>query len=385
MDHANEDRTARFLWGQRDDRCWALELLGDWKRSEQLPSANRFKDEHLKNCPQSSIAISGQNLLDWDSRLVAFLFDLQTFARTNQMTIEWLALPTGILRMLKLVERMQNQDDAIGASPVQSEGKRQRKWSDFFRRSTHKVTAAADFIGQLVLSIGRSLRGKAYGRRKDYGDIFRQVGFDALGIVAIISFLTGIILGFIGAVQLARFGAAIYVADLVGIAMSREMGAIMTGIIMAGRSGAAFAATLGTMRTNEELDGLKTFGISTIDFLVLPRLLALISMMPILTLFSVFIGILGGMFVAVPMFDFTILQYINETLSAIGLGDFFVGIFKGFLFAILIAGLGCWYGLRCPRNAEGVGRATTSAVVSAIIAIVATDGFFAFFFNLLNI
>lgn len=380
-----DDRTARLQWGRRDDRSWNLELLGDWQHGDRLPSAKDLEVQHLQGCSGETVFIGGTGLLDWDSRLVAFLFDLQTFAMEHRITIEWVAIPTGAIRMLRLAEAAANRPPEESISPETQDRAGSGRWQRLLRRSIAGTTAAANFIGQLVLSIGRGCKGKAYGRRRDYGDLFRQVGFDALGIVSIISFLTGIILGFIGAVQLSRFGAAIYVADLVGIAMAREMGAIMTGIIMAGRSGAAFAATIGTMRANEELDGLKTCGISTMDFLVLPRLLALASMVPILTLFSVFIGILGGMFVAVPMFDFSILQYINETLGAISLGDLFVGLSKGLVFAVLIAGLGCWYGLRCPRTAAGVGRATTSAVVSSIIAIVATDGFFAFFFNLLDI
>ena len=182
-----------------------------------------------------------------------------------------------------------------------------------------------------------------------------------------------------------QFGASIYVADLVGIAMMREMGCIMTGVIMSGRTGAAFAATIGTMTVNDEVDALKTSGFSTIDFLVLPRILALTLMMPILCIFSDIIGIIGGMSAALTITDITLSQYITQTINAISLNDMFIGLLKSGVFGILISSIGCFRGIQCGRSAESVGLVTTSAVVTGITAIIIADAIFAVLFSCLGI
>jgi phospholipid/cholesterol/gamma-HCH transport system permease protein len=166
------------------------------------------------------------------------------------------------------------------------------------------------------------------------------------------------------------FGAEIFVADLVGIAMVRVMGAIMTGIIMAGRTGASFAAQLGTMQVNEEIDALKTMGISPMEFLVLPRMLALMLMMPLLCLYADLMGILGGMIVGVSMLDLGVVQYYAETTRAVGLTNLWIGLFHSMVFGVLVALAGCMRGMQCGRSASAVGNATTSAVVTGIVSIV---------------
>ena len=229
------------------------------------------------------------------------------------------------------------------------------------------------------------LVGKARFRRSDLGLIIQDCGVKALPIVSLISFLVGLILAFMGAVQLQLFGAQIYVADMVGIAMVREMGAMMTGIIMAGRTGAAFAAQLGTMQVNEEIDALTTLGISPMEFLVLPRMLALILMMPLLCLYSNLMGILGGFLVGVGMLDITPMQYFIETQAAVDLTNIALGVFKGVVYGIMIALAGCLQGMQCGRSASAVGAAATSAVVSAIVLIVVSCGIFAVLTNALGI
>jgi phospholipid/cholesterol/gamma-HCH transport system permease protein len=195
----------------------------------------------------------------------------------------------------------------------------------------------------------------------------------------------GLILAFVGSVQLRQFGAQIFVANLVGVATAREMGALMTAIIMAGRTGAAFAAQLGTMQVNEEIDALKTFGFSPIDFLVMPRMIALIIMMPILCLYSDLLGILGGGIVGVSMLDISLVQYVNQTIGALSLTDFAVGLVKSCVFGVLIALAGCLRGIQCGRSASAVGSAATSAVVTAIVMIIVTDGIFSVLLDILRI
>jgi phospholipid/cholesterol/gamma-HCH transport system permease protein len=213
----------------------------------------------------------------------------------------------------------------------------------------------------------------------------QECGPQALGIVALINFLVGLILAFVGATQLTRFGASIYVADLVGIATVREMACIMTGIILCGRTGAAFAAQLGTMKVNEEISALQTFGISPNEFLVLPRMVALILMMPFLCAFADFISIAGGFVVSISMLDVTATEYLTRTIHAIQLRSFLLGIGKGSFFGFLVAYAGCYRGMQSGYSAAPVGEATTKAVVTGITAIIASDGIFAVITNALRL
>ena len=232
--------------------------------------------------------------------------------------------------------------------------------------------------------------------------------YSALPIVSLISVLVGIILAFVGAVQLEQFGADIFIANLVGLGMVRDMGAMMTAIIMAGRTGAAFAAELGTMTVNEEIDALRTTGISPIDFLVVPRILALVLMMPLLTVYSDIMGILGGALVGISLFgqadlerieaenvsdflivislfDIGIYEYFRQTRSAIDLYDVFGGLFKSLVYGAIVAVSGCLRGMECGRSSAAVGIATTSAVVTSIVFIVVACAVLTVVYDVLSI
>jgi phospholipid/cholesterol/gamma-HCH transport system permease protein len=235
-----------------------------------------------------------------------------------------------------------------------------------FIRGTPQMLA---FLGEVMLSLLRLLSGRARFRARDLWLEIEEVGPRALPIVSVISFLVGLILAYLGADQLKLVGAQIFIADLVAIGMVREVGALMTGIIIAGRTGAAFAAQLGTMQVNEEIDAYKTLGISAIDFLVLPRMLALMLMVPLLTLYSGFIGMLAGLLVSVTIFDIGVFEYYTETLRALEFKQFAVGLSKGTVYGAMIAFAGCLRGMQCGRSAEAVGHAATSAVVTAILLI----------------
>jgi phospholipid/cholesterol/gamma-HCH transport system permease protein len=241
------------------------------------------------------------------------------------------------------------------------------------------------FLGENIVALGKLLRGRAQFRWSDALLVMQQCGPEAVGIVAMINFLVGLILAFVGAIQLQRFGATIYVADLVGIATVREMGCIMTGIILCGRTGAAFAAQLGTMKLNEEISALQTFGISPIEFLVLPRMIALIVMMPFLCIFADVISILGGFSVSLGILDISPTVYLNRTIEAIEFKSFLLGIVKGSFFGFLVAYTGCLRGIQSGYNAAAVGEAATRAVVTGISAIIASDGIFAVMCHALNI
>jgi phospholipid/cholesterol/gamma-HCH transport system permease protein len=215
--------------------------------------------------------------------------------------------------------------------------------------------------------------------------LIQQSGARALPIVTLISFLVGVILAFVGAVQLKQFGAQLYVADLVGIGIVHELGAMMTGIIMAGRTGAAFAAQLGTMKVTQEIDALTTMGLSPLEFLVLPRVIALVLMMPLLCLYADFVGVLGGAVVGMGMLELSWSTYIRETIEAVKLTDVLGGVFKSSVYGVLIAFSGCLRGIQSGSSSSAVGDAATSAVVTGIVAIVAASGIFAVVFYVLGI
>jgi phospholipid/cholesterol/gamma-HCH transport system permease protein len=229
------------------------------------------------------------------------------------------------------------------------------------------------FIGESSIALAHAVVGRARFRRVDLLLNIQEAGANALGIVSLISFLIGLILAFVGAIQLRQFGAQIYIADLVAIGMAREMGAMMAAIIMAGRTGAAFAAQLGTMRVNEEIDALTTMGISPFEFLVLPRMLGLILMMPLLTIYADLVGILGGAVVGVGMLKVGIVPYWNHTWNAASLADFAAGMIKSVVFGILIAIAGCMRGMQSGRSSAAVGLAATSAVVTGIVFVIVSD------------
>ena len=235
------------------------------------------------------------------------------------------------------------------------------------------VRQSLTFLGNTCLSLLRVCTHPRLLRGKDTLHFMQKVGVDALPIVALISFLLGLIMAFMSSVQLAQFGANIYVASLVSLSMTRELGPIMTAIIVAGRSGSAFAAEIGTMKISEEIDALFTMGIDPHIFLVMPRLIATVLVVPLLTLFSDLFAIMGGLLVGVSMLDLTSSGYLAQTIRTLDLFDVFWGFGKSAIFALLIAWVGCLRGFQVEGGAAGVGRATTSAVVTSIFLIILSD------------
>ncbi len=229
------------------------------------------------------------------------------------------------------------------------------------------------FLGDTFSSFLTFLIHPVSLRFNDTLENMKRVGLDALPIVSLISFLLGLIIAFMSSVQLQQFGANIYVASLVGISMTRELGPIITAIIVAGRSGSSFAAEIGTMKISEEVDALYTMNINPNFFLVLPRMFATLLVMPILTLFSDLFAIVGGLLVGVTMLDLTVSGYVNHTVHVLTLFDVFWGVFKSGIFALLISWTGCLKGFQVKGGAAGVGKSTTSAVVSSIFLIVLSD------------
>ncbi|MEI6353491.1 MAG: ABC transporter permease [Methylococcus sp.] len=306
----------------------------------------------------------------WDSYLMIALIDVMRRCHDRHIGVDTSGLPKGMVALLELSSRVPERTDAI-------KGVAHRAWLERLGESARSVWLdgffLTQFIGESATSMVALITGRARFRPIDLWLQIQACGPSALPIVTLISLLVGLILAFVGAVQLALFGAELYMADLVSLGMTREMGALMTAIIMAGRSGAAFAAQMGTMNVNLEISALRVMGFTASDFLVLPRMLALILVMPFLGLYADLMGIIGGGIVAISFFDIPLTQFIQRTSESVHLTDFFIGLFKCSLFGVLIALAGCFRGIQCGRSASAVGEAATSAVVTSIVFIVVAD------------
>lgn len=349
-----------------------IELSGDWVRG----SALSVSDAGDAGWPDE---FNTENLGRFDSMLPAWLLRTLRESKVEEPSLD--GLPEDLRGLMELALRV----------PERSEAKSQSEDSHGLRslgvQSTavwKSVESVLTFIGETVRSTFRFFTGRAKFRASDFLLTIQECGIGALPIVALISFLIGMILAFVGNVQLADFGASLYVADLVGIAMVREMGVMMTAIIMSGRTGAAFAAHIGSMNANQEIDALKTFGFNPFDFLVLPRVFALVLMMPILTIYSNIIGILGGMLVGAGV-GIPPSLFWAEMLTAVDISQASLGVIKSVFFGAAISISGCMQGMNSGSSSAAVGQATTRAVVASITAIIVLDSAFAVIFTILEI
>lgn len=352
-----------------EDGTLLLRFSGDWRMLDGGFSDTSALAALLEDGGVKRLKLELGGVGQWDTSLVAMLYSLIRRAELHDIALTWKDVPEGVERLLGMAMRRKPvaQEAAGGESDLT------QQVGMLVLEAKAAKERVLTFIGEVTLSFLRLVRHKAYFRRVDLQEALAEVGPRALPIVTLISFLVGLILAFVGAMQLRQFGAQIFVANLVGIAMAREMGAMMTGIIMAGRTGAAYAARLGTMQVNEEIDALRTNGIEPMDFLTLPRILALVVTVPLLTVYAMAVGILGGMTIGVTMLDLSALEYWRQTIEATGLNHFWAGLIKSVVFAVVIGIAGCYHGMRCGRSSESVGRVTTTAVVSAIVFIILTD------------
>jgi phospholipid/cholesterol/gamma-HCH transport system permease protein len=253
------------------------------------------------------------------------------------------------------------------------------------RHEARELRAFVTLLGEIARLLPRFAVARAKVRGAEVLEVLAESSSRALAIVAVVNVLMGAILAFVGAVQLRRFGAGIYVADLVGIASVRELTPIITAIVLAGRTGASFAARIATMQGNEEIDALTTLGVSPVEFLVLPRVVALTLLMPLLYVYGCAFALVGGQWIATPILDLPPAGYWTAIQAAISGANFAIGGLKAAVFGALVALLGCHYGLQADRSAAGVGSATTSAVVSSIVGIIALDAVFAICANALDV
>ena len=340
-----------------------------------------WSDAHraLADAPAKPVTVDAAKVDYCDGAGVALLIDLIAQER---------AAPVEIANLKPAFELLLKQfDPKRVAKDIDPEVKRRPAIEEIGRAAAavwKDIAEQITFIGELSAALFHALLRPHTVRWRDVWRVCERVGVDALPIVALISFLLGMILAFQSAVPMKRFGAEIFVADLIGLSMLRELGPLMTAILLAGRSGAAFAAEIGTMRVNQEVDAITTMGLDPVRFLVTPRVIAALLMTPLLVLFSMLLGLIGGA-ITMTSFSIPVVTFMKEVESAVSFTDFMAGFVKSFVFAILIAGIGCLRGLQTAAGASAVGESATRAVVSGIILLVVVDGIFAVAFYILNI
>ena len=359
--------TAMLTCRRSDDDSLVITLSGDWLLRGDLPGIDAVLQEMNQPAKPSSIEFSTTDLGSWDTGLLTMLVAVHRGAADQAITVHESGLPEGARGLL-----------ALAFAVKEREGARRTSVKIPFLARVGQTTSEAlssgrellTFTGEVVLSFYRFATGTATYLRSDLAQHIQEAGAEALPITTLITFLIGMIFAFVGVMQLQQFGAGIYTADLVAIAMVREMAPIMTAILMAGRTGASYAAQIGTMKVNEEIDALTTLGLNPVDFLVTPRVIALLLMMPLLSLYGSAMGILGGMGVGLVMLDVGLMQYVQQTVEAVEQTDLWGGLFKSVVFGSLVAMAGCQQGMACGDSALAVGQSTTKAVVMGIVLIV---------------
>lgn len=358
-----------------------IKMSGDWQVCAGMPAAGEVILELANHVDIAQITFDVSETIKWDSGFISFLLHLARECERRKINIVRDNLPEGVKKLL-----------ALALTIDEKKMTRQHVHESFLERTGGKVLqvienrhALLEFLGELTISFARLITGKSYVRWNDFVFTVQRCGVDAFFLVSLLSVLLGMILAFVGAIQLKMFGAQIYIADIVGIGMVRVLAAVMTGIFMSGRMGASFAAELGIMQTNEEIDALKTLGVSPVEFLVMPRVLALFIMMPLLTLYADLMGILGGFIISVGMLNLNPIEYWHHTQYAVKIKYLWVGLIHSLVFGLIIAVSGCLRGIKCERSAVGVGEATTSAVVSSITGIVIATAVITFICQILGV
>lgn len=338
---------------------------------ELIPLVDTIFDSYTPS--HLDVDMTGVDYLDSSGAL--FIVRLEDEARVRSVAFTLSGLSREKMGILSLIDR-----ESLTTPSLATKG---RPMCIVGQLGAGTITAVKDvydivsFGGELIYELGHSLMHLRKVRWSDVVSYMKKVGVDGLPIVGLISFLLGLIMAFMSSLQLKQFGANVYVASLVAVAMVRELGPIMTAIIVAGRSGSAFAAEIGTMKVNEEVDALATMGFSPMRFLAIPKVIASLVTVPVLTIFSSIFAIMGGLIVGVVGLNLTIFTYIQQTMKAIAIFDIVSGLAKSVVFAAAISAVGCQRGFKVRGGAEAVGNATTSAVVTSIFLIIVIDSTFA--------
>lgn len=374
-------KTSPQVTGSADGNTWVVSVGGQWNIEQPWPANadNVIAGVDEKNI--TSLRVSAADLGKWDSSLLVFLVQLVENAKKRKLRVD-LDLPAGVDRLVHMAFAVPPRK---GADRAKTKATFLSSIGGAFLGLCPRVADFLNFLGDVTIGMGRLCLGKSRMRMRDLVTAMYECGVQSLPIISLTSMLFGLILAFVGAVQLTQFGAQIYVAGLVGIGMLRVMGAVMVGVVMSGRIGAAYAALIGTMQVNEEVDALQVLGISPVDFLVLPRVLALALMVPILTIYADLMGILGGFLVGTVMLDLNAMEYATATQHMVSYRQMLIGLVYGGVFGIVIAIAGCYQGMRCGRSAMAVGQTTTRAVVYSIVGIIIMTSIITVICNVLGV
>ncbi len=366
----------------RDGGALCLRLSGEWtllargRPDTSVVQAEFAQFDHLPETMRFDLA----GVTKYDTALITFLLKCHDICAATKTKFDFESLPDSPRQLLVLATSVPQVEDVHKRPEQLNPLARIGRWAQGAAEETLEIL---QFLGDCVIAFARFFMGRARFRWSDVWLEMQHCGADALPIISLIGFLMGLILAYVGAVTLRPYGGLIFIANLVGLAMVREMGVMMTGVLMSGRTGASFAAQLGTMKVSEEIAALRTLGLSPIEYLVLPRMIALFLMFPLLTLYANFIGMFGGLVIALTMgVDFS--QYTNQLISAVDLTNLSVGLIKSFVFGLIVAATGCLRGMQCGNSSAAVGLATTRAVVSGITCMVIADAVFAVVFNKLG-
>ena len=368
-------------WTKEDGEV-LISLSGSWSLS--CPERQRVLRRWQSLIRQASdievFRISCTEDIAWDTSLVIFIRNAIDGFESEKKKVHLGFLPEGLKTLLIISKERKTNEGKTELEDIADDLEK------FTADIPNYFVKPIEFIGAVIIASLELISGKSVMRFGDFIESARKCGASALPIVTLISFLTGLTMAFVGSVQLEKFNAKIYVADLVSLAMVREMGALMVGIIMAGRTGASFAAELGNMKLNEEIDSMRTFGISPISFLVLPRALALFLMTPLLTLYADIVGILGGLTVGTVVMNFSAVHYLEQTQSALThMWEVYSGVTKSLIFGLIIGLVGCYKGMNSGRDSAALGKSVTSAVVVSITFIIVADALFETIFSYLEL
>lgn len=357
-----------------------VRLAGSWRLRDHLPRASEAL-ERLGPVPGvRHLGFDTTQLGAWDTGLLTFLRHLIEESAKADIDVDHDGLPADVERLLVLASTVPVRMTAEPAGPP---------WLGRASASVFAVGAGAievlAFTGEVCAALAGLVTGRVRIRWFQFALLVEEVGVRALPIMTLIGTLIGIILAFGGAIQLRQLGVQIFVADVVGVAIAQEVGALMTAILLAGRTGAAFAAQLGSMQVKEEIDALTTAGISPVQFLVLPRVLALVLMTPVLTIYADLFGMVGGGLVAISILDLSVTAYVVRLVQVVSISDFGMGLVRASVFGVLIAMAGCLRGMQSGRSASAVGLAATSAVVTSIVLTIIADGLLSVIFHVLRL
>jgi len=355
-------KAAQSAWSG-DGEAWYVTVSGDWQGQH---AAIADAPQALTRQAQASLKFDARDLATWDAGLPSALWRSLSALDPARVHIDTGGLPTGLAQILSLALPKGSAGAAVIAAPLNAWA----RWGLKAQAVGTRLQVTLGFVGSVLMSLSRLVRGRSDMRLSDLAWQVEHTGPRSLPIVALVSFLVGLIVAYMSAAQLERFGAQSFIADLVTVGVVREIAALLVGIVLAGRVGAAFAAQIGSMRANDEVDALQTMGVDPVDHLVLPRVLALLIVGPLLTVFAALVGMLVGWAVAVLLYGVTPLEYAYKSVQALTLPHVLIGLLKGTVYALLVALAGCRQGLAAGRSAQAVGDATTAAVVQAIVWIV---------------